>query len=141
MSDEYVEPEFPEMENPPADWENDSNEIGEVFEDEVVDPQGGEVEVSAEIREQVDLELIESSPISPVFSEYPPREAPRALSEDSGGTLFLPDDDPIQQPLIANPLDPRLVYTRSVSRRLRHLTCERRGAEYTRPSGLYRPGG
>lgn len=145
MPDEYADSEFPEMEDLPAEWEEIPDESMEAFEDEVVDPQGGEDEVPGEFEEQADLgELIEASPdaqdVSPVLPEYSPEEAPEALSEDSGGALFSPGDDPLRQPLIPSQLDPRLVYRRAVPKRLRHLTCERKGPEYNRPSGLYRPG-
>lgn len=141
MPDEYVDPEFPEMESQPEEIpEFDGNleieESDEVFYEEIPIP--------AELGEQLDLELIESYPDEQdVFSEpeYPPREATKTMNQDSVGVLFLPEDDPIQQPVVPEPLDPRLVYTRSVPRRLRHLTCERRGAEYHKPAGLYRPGG
>jgi len=147
MTGEYVDPEFPEMEN----QSEEIPEFEEHLEPEVLD-EGfyEEAPIPDELREQVDLELIESSPdveevstVKEAFAalEYPPRENPTVMSPDSGGVLFLSNDDPLQQPLISNPLDPRLVYTRAVSKRLRHLTCERRGAEYNRPSGLYRPGG
>jgi hypothetical protein len=102
------------------------------------------------------LELMESSPDQLIFSEFPeyPPDVLPPLNQDSGGTLFLPEDDPIQQsggtlflpesdpiqqPPMA-PLDSDVVYTRSVSKRLLHLVLERRGAEYHKPVGLYRPG-
>ena len=144
MPEEYENQDFPEME-PSGDEMGDLPEEAweDVPNDEVADLQRGEIDVPDELQEQVDPELVESysDAQDAIAPEYPPREAPKAMSQDSGGTLFSPDDDPIQQPLISNPLDPRLVYTRPVPRRLRHLTCERRGAEYNRPSGLYRPGG
>lgn len=137
MTEEHVDPDFPEMESQPEEsLESEENQGSEVLEEGFY----GEAPIPDELREQVDLELIESSPDGFLVSEYPPRESPTVMNQDSGGVLFLPGDDPIQQPLISEPLDPRLVYTRSVSKRLRHLTCERRGSEYQRPVGLYRPG-
>jgi hypothetical protein len=141
MKDEPVDPEFPEMGDSPVEWETDPNEIvdgDEVFEDEVIAPQEGEMEVQDELHGQDNLDSVELPSDETGFSSaslnYPPREAPKTLNEDSGGTLFAPEDDPLRQPLIANSLDPRLVYTGPVPRRLRHLVCERRGPEYSRPS-------
>jgi hypothetical protein len=172
MTEEYVDPEFPEMEIQPEEipesegnsglevWdegfcgeipESEGNLEPEVFDEECQEetstPDGLDdlrEKIFDEVREQADSGLIESySDAQEVFSEqeYPPRAVPTVMTQDSGGVLFLPDDDPIRQPVISEPLDPRLVYTRSVPRRLRHLTCERRGSEYQKPSGLYRPGG
>jgi hypothetical protein len=141
MPEEYVDPEFPEMGSQPEEIpESEGNPEPEVFGEEFYE----ETPLPDEFQEQVGMELVESSPdVQEGFLafEYPPREAPTVMNQDSGGVLFLPDDDPIRQPVISEPLDPRLVYTRSVPKRLRHLTCERRGAEYHRPAGLYRPGG
>jgi hypothetical protein len=140
--EEYVDPEFPEMEYPPEEFyepegnpEPEALDGGEEF--------SGEIPIPDELREQADLELIEFSPdASESFPvpESPLRGTPTVLSPDSGGALFLPEDDPIQQPSIAAPLDPYPVYTRAVPRRLRHLTCEQKGSEYHKPAGLYRPG-
>lgn len=134
---EYIDPEFPEMESQPEEipepeWDPESEALDEEFYEETPTSDGFEGEL-----ERMESEMQEVSSAL----EYPPRESPTVISEDSGGVLFLPDDDPIQQPLISEPLDPRLVYTRPVSKRLRHLTCERRGSEYSRPAGVYRPKG
>jgi|SRR6516165_2954822 hypothetical protein len=128
MNGEYLDPEFPEMEDLPEEPnEPEGNPEPEVFDEEFYEEQ----DIPDELREQECLELVD---------EYQPREDPQILNEDSEGALFLPDEDPIQQPLITEPLNPHVVYTKFVSKRLRHLTCERRMAEYNRPSGLYRPG-
>jgi hypothetical protein len=139
MTEEYVDPEFPEMESQPEEIsEFEENPESEVWGEEFYE----ESPLLDEFKEQMDL--IESSPgEQDVLSEqeYPSQAVSTVMSQDSGGVLFLPDDDPIQHPVISEPLDPRLVYTRSVPKRLRHLTCERRGSEYSRPTGIYRPRG
>jgi hypothetical protein len=140
MKDEYVDPEFPEMEVQPEEFsESEGNPEPKVWDEEFY----GEIPVPDEFQEQMDSEWVESpSDAQDVVSvpEYSPKEVSQTLSQDSGGSLFLPDDDPIQQPPINEPLDPQLVYTRFVPRRLRHLVSERRQPEYHRPAGLYRPG-
>ena len=129
MPEEYESQDFPEM---------------ETSEEEISAEYAEEYAIPDELQEQTNLESIESSSdAQDVFSvppEYPPKEISRIVSQDSSGTLFLPGDDPIRKPVIAEPLDPHLVYTRRVPKRLRHLTCERRGPEYHRPTGFYRPG-
>jgi len=149
MSDDYVDPEFPEMGGFPADENTDPEGFGQeyeaVYEGQPEESQGEVPETGEwfsppeEPQEQVQADTQEH----PVFSapESPPQEVPQTLSQDSGGVLFEPDDDPLTHPPIVEPLAPQQVYTRFVSKRLRHLVCERRGAEYHKPAGLYRPGG
>jgi hypothetical protein len=143
MTEEYADPEFPEMESQPEEfYESEGNPEPEVLEEEF----SGEMTIPDELREQVDMELLRSSPevIYDNFpvSGYPPQEASTNRVPDAGGTLFLPEDDPLQHPLAPVPLDSPPVYTRPVPRRLRHLVCERRGPEYNRPlPGLLQPRG
>ena len=120
MAEEYVDPEFPQLDSQPEEIYRDPEGnlepevLDEGFVEETIYPH--------DFEGLVDLGLVESSP-------------------DSDEVLFFPGDDPLRHPVIHELLDPPLVYTRYVSKRLRHLTCERRGPEYVKPSGLYRPGG
>jgi hypothetical protein len=143
MIEEYLDPEFPDMEAYPEEApEPEGNPEPEVLEEEF----SGEMTIPDELREEVDMELLESSP-EVIYDNFPvsgyqPQEAATNMVQESGGTLFSPEDDPFQHPLTTDTLDPPPVYTRPVPTRLRHLVCERRGPEYHKPlPGLLQPKG